>query len=120
MMASLPVLQSCKPSLLLPLPLPLLLLLLLLLLRSCFGTDKAYVHAAAQAAMISATGDNTALATSIATYAPSNKTLTCLATSIITNSGQDAIAQRAAVFSYQTTVDQTIIAAGRNASKASP
>ena len=67
--------------------------------------------------MTSRTRDNTALATSIATYAPSTKTLTCLATAIIKNSGQDAIAQRAAVVSYNTTVDQTVIAAGRNASK---
>ncbi|KAL3151492.1 hypothetical protein ABBQ38_012492 [Trebouxia sp. C0009 RCD-2024] len=75
------------------------------------------VLATAQEAMTSRTGDNTALATSIATYAPSSKTLTCLATAIIDNSGQDATAQQAAVVSYQTTVAQTVIAAGRNASK---
>ena len=66
---------------------------------------------------MSATGDNTALATSLATYSPSNKTLTCLATAIIQNSGQDALAQRAAEVSYNTTVGQTIVAAGTNASK---
>ena len=79
-----------------------------------------YIHAhhvvrllaAAQNAMTASTGDNTALASAIATYSPSNKTLTCLATAIIRFSGQDAIAQSAAVESYQTVVNQTFIGAG--------
>ncbi len=74
------------------------------------------MSAAAQSALTAATGDNTALATSIAMYSPSNSTLTCLATAQIQYSGQNAIAQAAALESYYTVMNQTVIGAGASGS----
>lgn len=74
------------------------------------------VLAAASSALTAATGDNTALATSMAMYSPSNSSLTCLATAQIQYSGQNAIAQAAAFESYYTVMNQTVIGAGASSS----
>lgn len=72
--------------------------------------------ATASSALTAATGDNTALATSMAMYSPSNSSLTCLATAQIQYSGQNAIAQAAAFESYYTVMNQTVIGAGASSS----
>lgn len=76
--------------------------------------------AAAQKVTIATTGDNTALATSIATYAPNDNTFYCLVTAIITAvSGEDSAAQSAAWESYRTVTNQTLLGAGTNTIKVS-
>lgn len=72
--------------------------------------------ATAQSALTAATGDATALATSMAMYFPSNSTLTCLASAQIQYSGQNAVAQAAALESYYTVMNQTVIGAGASGS----
>ncbi len=56
------------------------------------------------------------MASSIATFSPSNSTLTCLAVAQIQNSGQNSVAQSAAWESYETVVNQTVAGAGASAS----
>ena len=76
--------------------------------------STASAAAAAQSALNATTGDNTALASSIAIFSPSNDTLTCLAQAQILYSGEDSSAQSAALQSYNTTLGQAISGAGAN------
>ena len=52
----------------------------------------------------------------MAMYSPSNSTLTCLASAQIQYSGQNAVAQAAALESYYTVMNQTVIGAGASGS----
>ena len=75
------------------------------------------VTAVAQNTTIAKSGDNTALATSIATYAPNDNTFYCLVTAIITGRGEDSVSQAAAWESYRTVTNQTLVGAGTNTIK---